>query len=233
LGSYYYRFGRYDEAIAMFQQVVTLAPESFRGYSSLGAAYFMKDRMSEAINAFEKSLAIKPNWAAATNLGTLYFFEEDYPDSTAAFRKAVSLEQGSYQAWGNLAAALQWTGQSEESAAAYRRARDLAEPMIRVNPKNVAVQMALANYNAALGQMDNAQAYLKEVLRLAPTDSHTLFQIADFYEFRLRQRDNALAWLAKAVERGQTWREIDQSPDLRDLRKDVRFQRLRHSKDKP
>jgi hypothetical protein len=40
-------------------------------------------------------------------------------------------------------------------------------------------------------------------------------------------RDKALDWLEKAIERGQTWREVDRAPALRDLREDPRFKMLR------
>jgi tetratricopeptide (TPR) repeat protein len=63
-----YRAGRYDDALRMFQQVVALTPDSYRGYSSIGAVYFMKDQSADAVAAFQKSLAIKPNYAAASNL---------------------------------------------------------------------------------------------------------------------------------------------------------------------
>src|SRR5262249_4703064 len=134
---------------------------------------------------------------------------------------------GNYQVWGNLAGALESSGESNQAKVAYQRARELADERLRVNPKNAAVQMAVAEFSAGLGEMDKARASLEQVLRLAPTDSHTLFQIAVFYEFRLHQRDDALSWLSRAIEQGQTWREVDGASSLRELRKDSRFQRLR------
>jgi serine/threonine-protein kinase len=228
LGSYYYRLGRYDQAIAAFQQVVALTPDSVRGYSSLGAAYFRKDRTTEAIAAFQKSLSIKPNYIAAFNLGTLYYVGGDYRRAVEAFRKALSLEQGNYQIWGYLGGSLESIGESDQAKAAYKRARELAEERLRVNSKDAAVHMSMADYNAALDEMDKARLSLTQVLRLAPTDSHTLYRIAVFYEFRLHQRDDALLWLSRAIEHGQTWQEVDGEQTLRELRKDPRFQRMRH-----
>src|SRR5262249_23893905 len=107
------------------------------------------------------------------------------------------------------------------------RAKELAEERLRIDPRNATVQMALANFNAAIGDNDKAREFFSTVLKLAPGEAHILFQIAAYFEFRLRDRDQALTWLAKAVENGQTWREIDSSPTLRELRKDPRFQKLR------
>ena len=230
LGGYFYRLGRFDDALTMFQQVVALAPDSFRGHSSLGAIYFMKDRTTEAVAAFEKSLSIRRNYVAASNLGTLHFFEGDYRRSVEAFRQALSLDEGNYMVWGNLAGALESAGNAAEAAAAYRRARELVQERLGVNPREPALHMAFAEYNAALGDTVRARASLAEVLQLAPTDAHTLFDIAVFFESRLGQRDRALQWLEKAVENGQTWREVDRSPYLRNLRKDPRFEQIRYSR---
>ena len=229
LGGYYYRLGRYQDALAMFQQVVALAPDSFRGHSSLGAVYFMLDRTAEAASAFEKSLAIRPNYVAASNLGTLYFFDGQYRPSAEAFRQALSLDEGNHQVWGNLAGALEWAGDPDGSKAAYTRAAELAEERIRINPRDAGLHMALAEYRAATGDTAKGLDSLAEVLKLAPSDASTLFQLAVFYESRLARRGEALTWLARAVERGQAWREIDRSPFLIDLRKDPRFQQLRRA----
>ena len=77
--------------------------------------------------------------------------------------------------------------------------------------------------------MDAARADLDRALTLSPTDAHTLFVIAVFYEQRLQQREAALTWLSRAIAKGQTWREIDRVPALRDLRRDPRFEKLRHA----
>ena len=227
LGAYFYRLGRHDDAIAMFQQVVMLVPDSFRGYSNLGAAYFMKDRIPEAISMFEKSLSIRPTYSAKSNLGTLYYFEGDYRRSADAFKQALSLNADSYQVWANLADASWWANDPAESRRAYARAKELVQERARVNPADAALQLAIASYEFALGQNDEAHRSLQRALALKPTDPHSLFQLCVIFEYRLMQREQALDWLGKAIERGQTWREVDRAPALRELRQDPRFKSLR------
>jgi serine/threonine-protein kinase len=228
LAVYLSRKGRVDEALKMFQQVVALAPDSFRGYRNLGAVQFLKDQIPEAIASFEKSLSIRPNYEAASNLGTLYYFEGQYSRAADAYRQALSLNQDDFQVWGNFGATLRQANKPAESATAYKRALALAEERLRVNPKNAEVQMEVANYTAAIGDTQKAMTMVKNVIASAPTAPHTLLQLALFFEGRLRQREQALNWLAKAIANGQTWREIDRSPELTDLRKDSRFQQLRN-----
>ena len=230
LGAYYTRFGKYKEALAMFQQVVDLAPDSFRGHSSLGAIHFFLDQTAPAVEEFTTSLRIRPNYAAASNLGTLYYFEGQYRLAADLFRQAVKLDNASYQAWGNLAQALDRIGEREEAAAAFRQEQRLVAERLTVNPRDVALHLAAADASAALGQMDKAKEALAQVLTIGPQGAHTLFLIAAFYESRLQARDEAMLWLARAIEAGQTWREIDRAPELRQLRTDPRFLELRRSR---
>src|SRR5262249_49491251 len=134
---------------------------------------------------------------------------------------------GSYQVWGNLAAALDQVGATSDAKDAHQEARQLVEERLRVNPRDASLHMALAEHLAALGDNTSARASLTRALALAPNEAHTLLHIAEFYEQRLQQRTNALQWLEKAIAQGQTWREIDHEPSLRDLRQDPRFAALR------
>jgi serine/threonine-protein kinase len=228
LGAYYYRSARYQEALTAFAQVVDLAPDSFRGHSSVGAVEFMLEHTDEAIAAFMKSLDIRPNYVAASNLATLYYFEGQFRLAADYFNQALKLERGSYQVWNNLAEALEQLDRHDDALDAFRQTRLLAMERLQVNPNDAEIQVLVADASAALGEMDRARQALSAALRLAPTEAHTLFLIGVFYEARLNDRVEALKWLAKAIEHGQTWREIDKQPALRRLREDPRFQQLRH-----
>jgi tetratricopeptide (TPR) repeat protein len=212
----------------MFKHVVELAPDSFRGHNNLGACQFALDQIPEAIDQFKQSMVIRPNYNAASNLGTLYYFEGQPALAADYFRQALTFEQGRYEVWGNLAHTLEALGQKTAASEAFRKARQLVLDGLTVNNRDAALYVELADHNAALGAAADARIALNRALTLAPEDAHTLFRLAVFYETRLKARDEALKWLAKAVERGQTWREIDRAPELRKLRADPRFQQLRN-----
>jgi eukaryotic-like serine/threonine-protein kinase len=227
LGSYYYRFSRYAEALAKFEQAVELAPDSFRGHNNVGVTLFQLDRILEAIRAFEKSMSIRENYNAASNLGTLYYFQGEYDLAAAAYRKALDLEKGRYEIWGNLAHVFEFQKKRTEAAAAFQQARELVRERLRVNPRDPAPYIELADYSAALGELDAGKRAVAEALKLGIDDAKTMFRLAAFYEGRLHARDEALTWLTRAVQNGYTWREIDRAPELAELRKDKGFQELR------
>jgi serine/threonine-protein kinase len=230
LGGYYYRLGRLDDAAEMFHQVVALAPDNYRAYSSLGAVSFQQNRISDAIEFLQKSIEIKPNYIAASNLGTLYYFQGDYQRAIKSYRQALVLDRGDYKVWKNFASALEWAGDTQEATTAFRRARDLIEDQLVVNPRDPSLHVALATAQAFLGDKVKAKASLDEAIRLSPTNGRTLFDIAGILEQYFGERDEALKWLQKAVEHGQSWPEIDRSPTLQKLRRDPRYERIRPSK---
>jgi tetratricopeptide (TPR) repeat protein len=227
LGLFYYRRARYEQAERMFTQVVRLAPDSYLGYSDLGGMYQAQHRNVEAKAALERSLSIRSNSAAASNLGTLLFYERDYAGAARAFRQATLLSDHDYRVWGNLGAALHWMGQQNDSAKAYTEARRLAEERLKVNPRDPKILMSLAEYNGSLGFHEESLSQLTDAMSQAPDDPGLLFKAAVVYDYNLKRRDDALKSLRKAIERNFPWEEIDRSPSLSDLRNDPRYAELR------
>jgi tetratricopeptide (TPR) repeat protein len=228
LGTFYHARGRWADAERMFAQVVALSPDSWRGYSNLGAEYYLQGKTDEAIATLQKSLAIQPNYQAASNLGTLYYFEiQDYGRAARAFEQALSLEDRDYVLWRNLASALDRLGEGVRARAAHARAAELAEARLTVNPRDARVAISLADSYAALGQRERALPLVQSALELSPGDANVTYQAALVYEERFKDRDKALEWLGRALEHGYRLRDVERSPVLAALRKDPRFERLR------
>ena len=65
---------------------------------------------------FERSIEIKPNYGAYSNLGILYYQERRYADAARMYEKALDLGDYDYLVWGNLALAYQRIpGESEKA----------------------------------------------------------------------------------------------------------------------
>ena len=59
--------------------------------------------------------------------------------------------------------------------------------------------MRIAEYLAALGQLDRARALMESALALAPGDARLMFQAGVLHEQRFKDRDKALEWLGRAL----------------------------------
>ena len=225
LGGFYFRLGRYAEAEKEFQTVVELTPDNARGYSNLGAVAYTQKRYQEAATMFEKSAAIKPTDAAYTNLGALYFSQGRYPDAARYFELAVQISGHDSQRWHNLAAAYQWSNQTDKARVAFQRTAELAEEELRINPRDTNVLITLADAYSMLNRAQRARKLLEKAMALAPNDVSDVFQASVVYE-QLGDRKRALECIARAIKGGYSRDLIEKAPSLAQLRSDPRFQGL-------
>lgn len=226
LAAFYLRQGRYQEAEPMFRKVVELAPENAAGYQNLGGLYHMLGRAGEAAAALKRAIAIQPTAPGYTNLGTLYFFQGRYSDAVPLMEKAVEMEPNDWVYWGNLGDAYRWTPDFRRRApAAYARAIQLAAQQPNINPNDGGLHSTLALYRAKLGDASKALGEIAEARRLAPMNSRVLFKAALVYEIT-GKREQALNALDLALQGGYSRDEVRSEPELAELRKDPRYQRL-------
>ena len=62
---------RLPEAEAAYLRVIELTPDNTRGYNNLGVTYLRMQRTTDAVRQWERSIAIRPTFSAASNLGRL------------------------------------------------------------------------------------------------------------------------------------------------------------------
>ncbi len=226
LGAFYHLTGRDADAEQMFRQVVAILPDSWRGYSNVGAVY-TQGKADEAIAAFEKSWVLKPNYQAASNLGTLYHLEKaNYKQAATAFKRALGINANQFVVWGNYGSALHWAGDEPASKTAYSKAIELAEEARKTNPRDENTLISLANYHAALEHNDVARDLMEQVLAGNPESAATFLHAAEICDSNLHDRARALQLLERAISSGYPWKDVERSPSLAALRKDQRFLNL-------
>jgi len=230
LGTFYLHQGRFTDAAESFKRVVALVPGSFRGYSNLGAVYIQQGRYQEAIPVLERSVAIRPTASAHSNLATAYFYQRRFSDAARSYEAALKLDDRDYRFWGNLGDALYWAARLRgQSAAAYRKAIELAKANLQVNARAPRVQADLAHYHAMLGERGPALAYLGKALEAAPDNPDVRFEAALVYN-QAGNTNQALTWLENAVAAGLSTTIIRDTPDFDALRGRSRFQALLRGK---
>jgi tetratricopeptide (TPR) repeat protein len=73
LGNSYYEVGQWDQAVAAYQQAITLDPNYQAAYANLGVTYYQQQQFELAISQYKKALELDPNdGEVAYNLGALY-----------------------------------------------------------------------------------------------------------------------------------------------------------------
>jgi serine/threonine-protein kinase len=228
LGAFYRRQGRYDEAIEQFKIVTALTPENAWGFQNLGSVYFALGREAEAVEMFEQSLHIQPDYRVFSNLATYYFYKGEYATAAQMYEKALEMEELDYKVWGYLAESYYWAPDMREKAAPhFRRAIEMAQKLLALNPNDPDVLWRLASYYARTGERAEALSTLLHLESLQPSALEILFGMGDAYE-TLGEREKALHWIGEAVSKGYTLAEIERAPSLRALRSDPRYEDIRN-----
>ena len=227
LADVYLAQANYEKAAKTFQAMVDLRPDKVTGYTGLGVTYFNDKRWPKAQKAFEQSLRVKPQYDAYSNLGTIYFFDARYADAAGMYEKALKLPRANYQLWGNYAECCHWTPSLRDSSRwLFEKAIAMALDTLRVNPGSLRILVDLASYCSMIGDRNRAEAYLELPVRRDPSDENITFRIAETYE-QIGQREAALIWVEKSLERGYPLEWIERYAGMKDLRSDERFAEIR------
>jgi serine/threonine-protein kinase len=231
LGYLYYRNGRFANAAQQYARVGELTPDNYLAFSNLGAMYYYLERWDEAKSAFARSIEIEPSDRAYLNLASIYYIEADYERSAALFGQAVELNDSNYRSWAGLANSYYWIpGQREQSIPAYRRAIELAEQRLALNPGNARMLATLASYYVMVDEDETALEYTERALQISDDKPFVLYFAGYVYE-QLGQRDRAVELIGKAVTLGYPLEEIERDPWLSGLRADDRFEQLQRERE--
>ena len=65
-----------------------LAPDNYQVYYTLGGAYVTEGRYQAAIDAFKRSIELRPSSEAYNNLGYAYILMHRYPEAITALKRA-------------------------------------------------------------------------------------------------------------------------------------------------
>ncbi len=226
LGTFYASQANYKEAATMFSKVTKLAPENYRGFSNLGGVLVLEGKYDEAIAAANQSIRLSPNLDAYCNLGAAYFWQHRYADAVPAFEKARELQNRDVLNWGNLGDALYWTpGRRAEASPAYKRAIELAQSQLQVNPKDAASRAYIAEYGAMLGDKELSVEQIQEALKLSPSDPEIAYRASLVYN-QLGDHQKTMEWLKKAVAGGYSLTVVRDTPDFAQLQSDPAFKAL-------
>jgi len=219
---------QYEQAEAMFRQVIAVSKNTPDGYAALAHALHLQDRTSEAVQILQDGLAIDKSALLYNNLGTYLFFQGQYEMSANAFEKTLELggDTHHYLYWANLADAYRFVpNRGKEAVAAYDQAISLLEPELVKSPDNTQLKSRLALYHVKRGNLDTARNIIDEIDLSADHPSSIYFRAIVTYEL-LSERENALDMLKKALNSGYPLIEIKNDPDLKNLRQDKDYHLL-------
>ncbi|MGH9493457.1 MAG: protein kinase domain-containing protein [Candidatus Sulfotelmatobacter sp.] len=201
LGGFYVSQAKYEKAEEMYRKASELDSDSYLALNGLGAALLYEGKDDQATQAFAKSIAIRPSYAAFSNVAVAQFRLRHYKESAESFKAAIQLDDSNYQNWGSLGDAYYYGGDTARAMEAYRKATSLAEQQLKVNQRDAVVLGDLASYYSMQDDRKRALSYLDRSLQLGQGDKDLLLNAAVVYN-QLRETGPALEWLGKALTAG-------------------------------
>jgi tetratricopeptide (TPR) repeat protein len=223
LGQYHFAAGNLKDAAAQFQRAVDLSKDNPIAYYDLGLVNTQLGKLTEAGANLRESAKIEANIDTYLAFGALSELEGKFDDAAVLFKKAIDLDSGNYQAWGNLGSAYLWGGRREQSMQAYRKAIELAEAQQPKSPNDPELLAQLADFYASIGQGEKSLVFVRKALALSPDDPNIDYRAGETYEI-LGQRAKAIPLIARALAQGYHATEFERSPELASLRGDPAFQ---------
>ena len=156
----------------------------------------------------------------------MYYYLGRFPAAVQMFRKATDQGAQDHRVWGNLGDALfQIPDKRAEAERSYRRAIQLAERELVVNPKDEVVNAEVAYFYSRIGKSQRARNDIARALELRP-DVVWVHYYAALVALETTGRDAALKSLERAIELGYPPGLVRTAPEFSSLRGDPRFEQL-------
>jgi len=187
-------FGRNEEAIRAFEEVLALDPEEAEALNNIGVCLGAQGRIAEAEEYCRKAVAMRPAYAEAwANVGGFCEILKRYQEGLIASDRAIALKPEWAEAHANRGANLSGLGRSEEALASIERALEIDPGYWRAHIRMaVALAYSGAEPRRVLDSVDKA-------LSVQPRDA-IAHAIASGCWLDLGDREKARQHLALAID---------------------------------
>ncbi|NES69991.1 MAG: tetratricopeptide repeat protein [Okeania sp. SIO2D1] len=125
----HYNEGKYEEAIADFNQAIRLNPKYAKAYNGRGLVYTLLEKNEKALADYNQAIRLNPKYAQAyNNRGIVYRRQGKNEKALADYNQAIQLNPKYARAYNNRGLVYRKQGENEKALADFNQA-------IRFNPK--------------------------------------------------------------------------------------------------
>jgi Flp pilus assembly protein TadD len=190
-----------------------------------GFAVSLSKRFDEAEEHFETAMRLDPkSFEAAYLYGRALQSAGRFEEAVKLLERAGALWPDDYLPVTMLTLALGSLGRTAEADAAAHRAVKLIEQRLELNPDDARAANLGAAVYAKIDDQEKARELAGKSLAIDPDDPMLLYNVACTYAKFDDTREDAMACLEKAIDKGFGHKEwIEHDPDLTPLRNHPRY----------
>ncbi len=185
--------GRYPEAIANYERVLTYAPEWWEAHANLGICHARNGHPEEAERAFRRGLEECPGSPEIRDELAAHLLNEnkDQKEALSLAEEAVALGQDEIRHLYTLGEARLALGDEEGSAEAYRT-------VLNLDPEDPNAHLEIGLYHERRGEVEQAEEHFVEALKQDPGNPRSLYSYASLY-YATDDLETAEEFLVRAV----------------------------------
>ena len=192
-GNAYEDKGMIDQAMADFNQALTVKPDYNYALNGLGVAYYRKRDLQTAIQYFDASLAQDPTYAEPyTNRGNVYLDLKEYDKAFADYSKVIELKPTE-------AKPLVTRGEAYKTAGKYDLAIADYNAAIALDPKYADAYTDRGSVYRLQGDYAKAMADFEQALVIDPNNAAAYANRGAIYDDQ-KKYDIALDQFTKAIK---------------------------------
>jgi serine/threonine protein kinase/tetratricopeptide (TPR) repeat protein len=197
IGDLNLRTGAFPAAIAAFQGVLRIEPESSDAYLGLGNTYGSLGRTAEAEQAFRHAIEIRPAcWSCYNLLGVFLNKHSRYGEAAEAWRKVTELAPDNVWGYMNVGVTYFNTGQFELAEKYFRRG-------LQVVPDDPDLFSNMGTVSFFLGRFQEDAQYMQKAIALRPQKYDYWGNLADAYRMIPGESDKASMAYKQAISFAQ------------------------------
>jgi serine/threonine protein kinase/Flp pilus assembly protein TadD len=209
------------------RKALELEPDLAEAHVARGLAVSFSNKFDEAEQEFETAMKLDPKlFDAPYFFGRARLSQGRAADAIKLFERASLLRPEDYQPPHFLGQAYESLGNIDEGKVWRRRAVQIIEERLELNPDDTRALILGSAALATLGERERAIEMAAQALALDPDDPGMLYNVACTYS-QLGKLDEAISVLERAVDKGyhnKDWMEHD--PDLEPIKSSPRYQAL-------
>ncbi|HEY9645388.1 MAG TPA: tetratricopeptide repeat protein [Chroococcidiopsis sp.] len=164
--------GNYEEAIALFSQLLKRNPDSAHDYNNRGLAYFQSGQLEQAIADYDRALDLNPCLDSVYNNRANYYASQGrFLDAILDYDLAIELNPGNVRAWINQGITFRDVQMYEQAIECFELALCFNQLEGHVYAERGRTYHLWGDWNYALADYDRALSHLtmNEVTSLSST----------------------------------------------------------------